>query len=155
MIGRLDTVYMHEGASKNLRQGGSCAGSRRCGSENSRNISPKYFFLVRSLIFFVYLERMTKSRCAHFYSPKNYIMKTHFLKCWPAYFQAVATGVKNFEVRENDRDFKQDDILKLEEWDDENYSYTGRFVEKKITYVLHGAQFGIMPGYAVLSLSDL
>lgn len=40
----------------------------------------------------------------------------HPLKTWPPYFQEVYHGRKNYEVRENDRDFRPFDILRLREW---------------------------------------
>lgn len=37
----------------------------------------------------------------------------HELKTWPDFFTAVRKGIKTFEVRENDRDFKVGDALVL------------------------------------------
>lgn len=41
---------------------------------------------------------------------------THHLKTKPEYFQAVIDGKKTFEIRLNDRDFKQGDSVILEEY---------------------------------------
>lgn len=57
-------------------------------------------------------------------------------KCWPEYFEAVVSGKKNFELRLNDFNIKEGDILILEEWDPGIKQYTGRKIEKKVTYVL-------------------
>jgi len=44
-------------------------------------------------------------------------MKVHELKCWSAYFIAISEGRKRFEIRVNDRDFQEGDLLLLKEWD--------------------------------------
>lgn len=41
----------------------------------------------------------------------------HKLKIWPEYYKAVRDGKKNFEVRNNDREFSFGDIVYLKEWD--------------------------------------
>lgn len=56
-------------------------------------------------------------------------------KIWPENFEEVASGRKNFEVRLNDFDISEGDTLVLEEWDPNTKSYTGRSIEKKVTYV--------------------
>lgn len=65
-------------------------------------------------------------------------MKVHELKSWPEYFVAVADGSKTFEVRKNDRDFCVGDHLRLREWDPRTELYTGREVERRITYIFSG-----------------
>ena len=50
---------------------------------------------------------------------------THELKCWPAFFNKIRSGEKNFEVRKNDRYFQEGDELLLKEFipqDDERPS---------------------------------
>ena len=41
---------------------------------------------------------------------------SHKLKILPNYFNAVKEREKTFEVRKNDRDYKVNDIIKLEEY---------------------------------------
>ena len=77
----------------------------------------------------------------------------HQIKCWPEYFKAIVDGTKNFEVRNNDRDYQVGDRLYLAEWEDDKY--TGMVVTKPITYVLEGGQFGIEAGYVVLGLGGM
>ena len=43
-------------------------------------------------------------------------MKIHELKLDTRYFEDVKSGLKNFEIRKNDRDFKVGDILKLKKY---------------------------------------
>lgn len=57
-------------------------------------------------------------------------------KIWPEYFKAVASGKKKFELRLNNFEIKEGDTLVLEEWDPKTKKYTGRKIEKKVTYVL-------------------
>lgn len=57
-------------------------------------------------------------------------------KSWPEQFQAILSGKKKFDLRLADQDFNVGDILILEEYDPEKQEYTGRKIEKKITYVI-------------------
>jgi len=62
---------------------------------------------------------------------------THELKILPCYYQAVLSGNKTFEVRENaDRGFQACDIVLLQEYDDNQGVYTGREMGFSIGYVL-------------------
>jgi hypothetical protein len=88
----------------------------------------------------------------------------HYLKCWPASSEAVLAGLKRFEFRRDDRDgrFAVGDRLVLVEWieadrlDPESQPRaTGRQIIATVAYVLRGPDFGVPPGYAVLSLADV
>jgi len=57
-------------------------------------------------------------------------------KIWPEYFELVNSGKKKFEMRLNDFEVSEGDILLLEEWDPKTRDYTGRKIEKKVGYVL-------------------
>lgn len=77
-------------------------------------------------------------------------MKVHELKTLPKFFTQVKAGIKTFECRKNDRDFRDGDYLLLKECDN---GYTGEEVLCKITYVLHDYQFkGIADKYCILSI---
>ncbi len=56
-------------------------------------------------------------------------------KVWPDYFQKIIEGVKTYELRLADFECTQGDILILREWDSKTKEYTGRVVEKTVTYV--------------------
>lgn len=73
----------------------------------------------------------------------------HALKTFPQFFEASAEGVKNFEVRKNDRPYKLGDYVAMNEWNGE--SYTGRCTLHKIIYILSDPEY-CKPGYVVLGL---
>lgn len=56
-------------------------------------------------------------------------------KMWPEYFEVMVSGKKNYDWRLNDFEINEGDTLVLEEWDPETKQYTGRNIEKKVTYV--------------------
>lgn len=63
-------------------------------------------------------------------------MATIKKKIQPQYFEPVAAGKKKFELRLNDFTVEPGDTLVLMEWDPATKNYTGRSIEKKVTYVL-------------------
>ena len=73
----------------------------------------------------------------------------HYLKTRPEYFRAIEKGIKNFEVRFNDRGFKVYDILHLQEWC--GGEYTGRLIEAEVTYVLDNPEF-CKEGFVVMAI---
>lgn len=78
-------------------------------------------------------------------------MKTHRLKTWPVVFESIVDRSKTFEFRKNDRDFKQGDLVVLEEWEPDNQKYTGRTETFTVGHVAQRA-WGIPDGYCVFSL---
>lgn len=56
-------------------------------------------------------------------------------KVWPEYFQKILEGKKTYELRLADWECNEGDILVLHEWDPVTKEYTGRSVEKEVTYV--------------------
>ena len=56
-------------------------------------------------------------------------------KVWPEYFQKIIDSVKTYELRLADFECKTGDVLVLKEWDPKTKKYTGRVIEKTVTYV--------------------
>ena len=71
----------------------------------------------------------------------------HELKILPEYFEAVVSGNKRFEIRKNDRNYKKGDILRLNEYQDGQY--TGDVHVAEITYITDYTQ---QDGYVVLGI---
>jgi hypothetical protein len=75
------------------------------------------------------------------------------LKTWPAFFSATEAGIKPFEMRRDDRQFRVGDVLELCEFDPDGGAYTGRVVRRRVTYVMRGKPaFGLKAGYVVMGL---
>ena len=95
------------------------------------------------------------------------IGKTHELKCWPESYQLILEGKKRFEVRNNDRDFHQGDILHLREFDPLKQSvdigtppvYTGRHLYAFVDYCMtefmynYPAILNQIDGLAIMSIT--
>jgi hypothetical protein len=75
--------------------------------------------------------------------------KTHHLKTWPQYFKAVEAGLKTFEIRVNDRSYRVNDVLVLQEWNPETKAYTGKHLFRRVTYL---TSFGQPEGQIVMAL---
>lgn len=80
----------------------------------------------------------------------------HTLKIMESFADAIVTGDKTFEVRENDRGFQRGDIVHFVPL----YNVDGckmihhpiRDIEYEITYVLNG--WGIKEGYVVFGIKE-
>jgi predicted RNA-binding protein with PUA-like domain len=75
-------------------------------------------------------------------------MAKHKLKTLPEHFSPTWDGLKNAELRKNDRDFKVGDTIVLEEWTPEN-GYTGQAMERVISHIVQDEQY-LQPGYCLL-----
>jgi ParB family chromosome partitioning protein len=82
-------------------------------------------------------------------SNKSMLPCTHALKCYPAFYADVCSGVKKFELRKDDRHFRVGDVLRIEEYDYIEETLTGRYVVKKITYILRDF-IGLEHGFCIL-----
>ena len=77
---------------------------------------------------------------------------THELKTIPPYFSLVQRGIKNFELRKDDRGFRVGDLLWLREYYPETKQYSGSDCMRRIDYILRDFD-GIQEGYCILSIS--
>jgi len=62
-------------------------------------------------------------------------MQWHDLKIWPKYFKSFKEGNKPYEIRRDDRSFKQGDILVLREWKPADREYTGKLELARVLQV--------------------
>jgi hypothetical protein len=96
-------------------------------------------------------------------------MREHELKIWPPFFEHLLDGRKRFEVRLNDREFKDDDVIKFREYIPKHRAaafgqgdayYTGRNLWMRIRYILdpepdRDPDCGLVAGYVVLDLEPI
>ena len=87
----------------------------------------------------------------------------HELKTDPYVFQRLWDKKKKFEIRFDDRDYKENDVLWLKET---KYTgaemkagapleYTGRAMSMRVTDVLRGPIYGLMDGWVILSVERI
>lgn len=75
----------------------------------------------------------------------------HYLKTETEYYQAVGQGIKNFELRWDDRSYKIGDMVYLKEV--VKGITTGRELGPlEIIYILKGGVFGLKKGWCILGL---
>lgn len=81
-------------------------------------------------------------------------MSRHSVKVLPVYFDAIENGIKRFEVRRNDRQYKVGDTLCLREYDSMKDEYTGREIDAAITYMVTHEEFpkGVPEDFVILSI---
>lgn len=84
--------------------------------------------------------------------PSQQEKKVHDVKLGTTFFDDVKTGRKTFELRKNDRGYKEGDIIVVHEYKDG--TTTGRTIEKKIVYMLEDFT-GLEDGYCILGLGEV
>ena len=72
---------------------------------------------------------------------------THQIKLGAEFFDDAAAGRKSFELRKNDRNYKEGDMLEMEEIKDGKK--TGRKCSKRIVYMMENFE-GLEDGYCIL-----
>ena len=81
-------------------------------------------------------------------------MTKHYLKLQTEYFDAVLNGLKTFEVRKNDRDYRLGDTLALMCFHEGEPVKSRPIVDVCVTYILTHEQFpeGVPEGYVVMGI---
>ena len=83
-------------------------------------------------------------------------MTVHNLKIWPVQFREVMEGHKKHEYRKDDRGFRVGDVLFLTLYLPANdLLVEDVFLERRVTAVTRGTDFGIPEGYCVMSIEPL
>jgi hypothetical protein len=83
-------------------------------------------------------------------TPREYARE---LKCWPIYFDDIVSGAKTWEVRRNDAEgFGAGCWIRLREWDPDRGRYTGREVDRFVTYVAALDRLAGMDGLVGMTL---
>ncbi len=85
----------------------------------------------------------------------------HELKTDPEVFEAVFEKKKGYEIRFDDRGYQVGDLLRLLETtytgaemkEGAPLKYTGRKVVHRITHILRGPVYGLMPGWVILNMN--
>jgi len=76
----------------------------------------------------------------------------HVLKIHPEHFRNVMLGLKKVEIRKNDRNYQERDILFLNEFDPKTEKYTGSFEIRKVDFIIKDIP-GLDPEYVALQIS--
>ena len=58
-------------------------------------------------------------------------------KCWPVFFEKILSGKKTFEIRLGNFQCKEGDILRLREFHPIQRKYTGRQLDREITFIMN------------------
>ena len=80
-------------------------------------------------------------------------------KTWPDYFEKLLSGEKKFDCRIADFEVNTGDVVIFEEYDPSTQSYSGRKIEKIVTYVGKTREWDFFKpediekfGYVIMSL---
>ena len=85
----------------------------------------------------------------------------HDLKTDPEYFKQIWEDRKEWELRLDDRAFREDDLLRLKETRfsgadhirGDPVEYTGREIEAVVVGILRGPVYGLEAGWVIMSIS--
>ena len=94
-------------------------------------------------------ERADAEKMEHLPSEGDTEHKQHELKIVASDYEDVISGKKSFELRKNDRGYKQGDSLKMLEFKDGKH--TGRTIDADIIYMLEDYT-GLTEGYCILGI---
>lgn len=92
-------------------------------------------------------EMADEEKMNHLPSDNNQGITVHQIRCAAMFFEDKLKGIKPFELRKNDRNYKVGDILEETEFSDGRN--TGRMVREEVTYILEDYT-GLEEGYCIL-----
>ncbi len=75
----------------------------------------------------------------------------HELKIYPEHFKDVMLGIKKVEVRLNDRNYQESDILILNEYDPKTSRYTGEQTIQRVNHIVKDIE-GLNADYVILQI---
>lgn len=84
--------------------------------------------------------------------------RTHQVKSWSHFYDAIRAGLKKHDLRKNDRDYQIGDVLVLNRYDNVRGIYTGDKTRVLITYMTSTrypcaySSAVLPPDYVILSL---
>ena len=78
----------------------------------------------------------------------------HEIKILSTYASEHLRGVKDWELRKNDRNYKEGDFVKFVVVTERN-DPTGMVYKRKITNVFHGGVYGLKDGFCIFSISSI
>ena len=107
-------------------------------------------FLESCLIMFRVLTGEIAPVMAVLLTVKNLNM-IHELKTHPEPFEDICSGIKTFEYRKNDRNFKKGDSLWLRKFNpDLKFYHPNKDVTVVVTHIVYGPNFGVPDGYCIM-----
>lgn len=88
------------------------------------------------------MEYKLKNRCSH------------HVKIDTESFKHIRDGLRTFDIRFNDNDFKVVDDIIFHEIDLSSIELeeTGNTLTKKVSYIINGGVYGIPKGYVIMSI---
>jgi hypothetical protein len=78
----------------------------------------------------------------------------HVLKCHSWSFNDILLGLKDFDVRKDDRGYQIGDWLYQREYNDDT-KYTSRVLKCRVKYILKGGNYGLQEGYVILGIDNI
>lgn len=82
-------------------------------------------------------------------------MKLHKVKTWPCYYKYQKTGIKPFEIRNDDRGYKEGDVLLSQEWCPDKEEYTGDEMAYFISYIMRNKPEFLAHGMCAMGLEQI
>jgi hypothetical protein len=97
---------------------------------------------------------MTGRNLKDFLQEMDNIVLLHDLKIARHQWASVALSLKTFEIRLNDRDFKEGHHLLLRAWVS-TYGYSGEWSLVHVPYILSETRYGMQDNHIIMSIDQI